>query len=276
MTITLLVTWLASSFLLRSGDVHPQPGPVHIVSANITSMHTYCQDVASWLADIIAVQETRLTLKGQQVMAGILRERGWGTLWGQPMPAGSAGVWHSAPGGVGLLARSPWAMKLVVPAGDNELGQSLWQSTRWMHAYVTTGDGKGGFNIQVVYGILGNARLGKELLTKVLEYSAGLGNAPSLIAADFNINLDRYDDLPHTLSASLTLGDWVDLDALWANLHGTPLCATTTKSIAAHPTRIDGVWASRRTARLLAGVATIPSTLPCHDVVCYTMLFDAP
>ena len=97
---------------------------------------------------------------------------------------------------MGLLVRRPWSAKRPEIRPDDEIGNQLWNSGRHLHVHISLGDGRQTLNILVVYGIAGQRMLNFELMQTVMEYRARLGNSATVIAADFNLNLDLPLKLP--------------------------------------------------------------------------------
>ena len=58
------------------GDVHPQPGPLHVESVNVTSLRRYWRQVMMSKADVLCLQETQLTASGQRAMTALARRMG--------------------------------------------------------------------------------------------------------------------------------------------------------------------------------------------------------
>ena len=55
---------LIMMLLQLCGDVHPQPRPLHVESVNVTSLPRYWRQVMTSKADVLCLQETRLTESG--------------------------------------------------------------------------------------------------------------------------------------------------------------------------------------------------------------------
>lgn len=266
--------------LALCGDIHPHPGPprlpLTLVSANVTSLRAHQAEVMSWTADIVALQEVRLTSQGQRATAAVAREQGWTAIWGTPQPMRTGSIWGASPGGVGLLVRAPWQARRPELRPDDNVASALWKSGRWLHVVLALGTGTTFVNVQVVYGIPGQAHLNSEFLQNVMEYTARLGNAPSILAGDWNIHLDRQTTVPTSLSESLKSGRLVDMDLIHSRLQGTPPCAMCRKA-SGSVTRIDTVFADRRTAAGLQSVCAVPdATLPDHIAVQYVLDLHIP
>jgi hypothetical protein len=144
-----------------------------------------------------------------------------------------------------------------------------------MHVVLALGDGATYLNVQVVYGIAGRPALNADFLTQVMEYSARLGNAPSVLAGDWNVDLDDRTALPACMEVPLQTGCLVDLDLLHSRITGQPPHAACAKA-SGTVTRIDTVLANQRTAAALLGVSAVAGcTLPSHVAVRYTLQLAA-
>ena len=137
------------------GDVHLQTGPLHVESVNVTSLRRYRRQAMTSKADVLCLQETRLTASGQRAMAALARRMGWRALWGAPLENKGGGFWDTALGGLGELYRPGMVIQPATRRPDDEDTQALWQSGRWMHAHMAHAEGKAVANIMVVYGIAG-------------------------------------------------------------------------------------------------------------------------
>ena len=60
-----------------SGDIHPRPGPLQVESANVTSLQRHWRQVMTARADIICLQQTRLTAAGQRAMTALSKKMRW-------------------------------------------------------------------------------------------------------------------------------------------------------------------------------------------------------
>ena len=62
------------------------PRALRIGTVNITSLNTHHAAVAGVEADVLLVQETRITAHGRRAMENTLRQEGRTTLWGAGVP----------------------------------------------------------------------------------------------------------------------------------------------------------------------------------------------
>jgi hypothetical protein len=271
---------MALALLLRCGDVEPHPGPLRIVVANVTSLRRRAAEVFALEADIVALQETRLGAVAQKVMATSAKFEGWEAYWGAPRkvqpPASktspSAGkIWNVHPGGVGVLIRRPWAARTVAIAKGDTVGEYLRDSTRWLHVYVTLGDGRTGMNLQVIYGHASDKEANVRLMNALWEYTTRLGNTPSVVTGDFNVSLNEPLGLPPSMADTLCLGTYVDLDALHSTTHGVPTQSSCMTANSIRSTRIDGMFADQCTATGLQKVEALDTSFPTHTAVRYVL-----
>ena len=107
----------------------------NMISANVTAMRTHVDEILSWEADIVMLQETRLTKVGQQVMIEASTKEGWQMLCGHHLETKRGGIWDASPGGVAVLIKKGWAAKVVKPDKNDANAEMLWQSTRFVHVY---------------------------------------------------------------------------------------------------------------------------------------------
>ena len=70
---------------------------------------------------------------------------------------------------------------------------------------------------------------------QTLEYKARLGNAATIIVADFNLNLDAVNALPMPMAQMLADGSLVDLDKSFSTAKNTRTSATSNKAATSQP-----------------------------------------
>ena len=66
--------------LARIGDVHRRPGPLVVESAIVISLRRHWRQVLTSKADVICVQETRLTAAGKRAKTTLAKKMGWHAL----------------------------------------------------------------------------------------------------------------------------------------------------------------------------------------------------
>eukprot|EP00973_Karenia_brevis_P005580 762075-Karenia_brevis.AAC.1 len=77
--------WQVGFLGVRVGEAK-HPGPLRVVSANVTSLLTQCSVIDELVADIVGLQETRLSELGQVEIGRSLLDKGWQCFWGKPQP----------------------------------------------------------------------------------------------------------------------------------------------------------------------------------------------
>ena len=60
--------------------------------------------------------------------------------------------------------------------------------------------------LQLVYGVSGDAARNAKFLGRVLEYNATIGNLSKIVLGDFNVNLDGRKGMPPEMQAALHSG----------------------------------------------------------------------
>ena len=80
-----------------------------------------------------------------------------------------------------------------------------------MHSVLAYSEGRTIFNIQVVYGIVGQKRNNPQLWKVVLWYTSRLGNAAQIICADCTFKMSVEGDMPREVFTALRRGLLVDI-----------------------------------------------------------------
>eukprot|EP00973_Karenia_brevis_P005913 805501-Karenia_brevis.AAC.1 len=146
-----LVLWQCGFNGCRVGEA-AVPGPVansgnwRAVTANITAWSTQADAVMALEADIVGLQETRLSELAQFEAHEEVKQQNWQVVWGKPQPPQQRenqdfvpSAWNAKHGGVGILIRKGLHVQSV--ALDSPLRRKLWDTGRWVHAMVAYGDG---------------------------------------------------------------------------------------------------------------------------------------
>lgn len=110
------------------------------------------------------------------------------------------------------------------------MAAALWDSGRWLHVVLALGDGTTYLNVQVIYGIAGQVARNAQFLQLVVEYTSRFGNAPHVMAGDWNVPLDRATAIPACLEIPLHSGLLIDLDLMYSRLHHSAPCAACRKA----------------------------------------------
>eukprot|EP00973_Karenia_brevis_P013340 1811667-Karenia_brevis.AAC.1 len=188
-----MVSWLCGYSGVRVGEAsNPGPQCWQLVSANVTSLITQGDAIAEMSADIIALQETRLSEFGQCEASRHFGQRDWQCFWGKPQPpqqraniSHDLSPWNATHGGVGVLVKKGIPARLA-PL-DNHERQSLHDTGRWVHVSVAANKGQEVLHVFSIYGFPRSAtnteamRKNEEFLMKVFDVAAELGNVPILI-----------------------------------------------------------------------------------------------
>lgn len=272
--------------LLRSGDIHPNPGPsgtLTLATLNVSSLALHIDEVRSLIpADAVAVQETSLTKPQQEEMSRYLAgpcnadRSQWKSLWGAPQPAKRTkhcplGNMYSGQkgGGIGLLVRKPG----VVHALDNSSLSGVPE--RVLHTMIAVGNGRTFLHCFVVYAPSGNSRAAmaarERLLQSVLfEAQALVGQAPAVILGDLNTDAGRSPTLRHALETT-----WVDASQFQASRDGSQPQHTYAGTGTAG-TRIDYALLNRTAALSLASCSTFDvGSVRGHRCVCVKLSVPA-
>eukprot|EP01059_Diplonema_ambulator_P016454 TRINITY_DN27_c0_g1_i7.p1 TRINITY_DN27_c0_g1~~TRINITY_DN27_c0_g1_i7.p1 ORF type:complete len:1597 (+),score=259.00 TRINITY_DN27_c0_g1_i7:2453-7243(+) len=182
---------------------------VTLSTINLTSaanQAAMCVDLGS---DIIAIQETALTLAGQEQMRAVFEGHGYRPLWGPPQPGrqikGLESPLIAVRGGVAVL------VKKAIPAyTDNSLFDKIGQKNRVTHVKVALDGGGSWLHKISLYAKDGTKTASKaareELLGSVLNTArARLGDVPVVVAGDFNTQVQKSPVLMQALREH-----WVD------------------------------------------------------------------
>ena len=219
----------------------PSNADLTILSANITSWEPHSEYLLACGADILVMQETRLSLTGINNHTNRLskRQQPWASVWGKP--PGQIKVKHrfaksstgsSCHGGVGILTRNP--IPLVETGINSQSGRILHESARWCTAAIPMGP-VGALSRRFIhlinfYGIANHGNGAKHtqnerLLKALFEHASALGNQPVYICMDGNTNVESSATLQQALSTS----KWFDLAVSFSS--GNPdmtFCASKT------------------------------------------------
>lgn len=239
------------------------------LSANVTSFSAQQASLMELAFDVVAVQETRHTVKSQNGFTLFLKNAGYQAVWGKPQPFRAAkSTMHTTtglngrPGGVAIFAKAEIPLQFV-PPGECAIRKRLFHSCRWVHAVAAFGNCKQVIHIFSVYGFTGGyshqhtADLNEALLKDVLDVTQSLGSdAPVLIMGDLNV---EAGDSP-VLSEALSKGFVFDL----CFRSGPTFFPTHGKA-----RRLDVCLATRSAASTLLAARTIetsglPGHLPLH------------
>ena len=190
------------------------------VSANVTSFLPHIDYLATIGADVMAMQEVRLTEDAIKVANDCLQPYQVRGLWGKPQPI-RRGTVHSTmdakQGGVGHLFNK---RHTLTSSPRTETGTHLYETGRWHSAAVRINASGLIVHIVSLYGFPRANEGGDEmeenesLLSNAFAEATSLGNVPVLVMGDFNVSAERS----HVLSNLVTNGGWTDIGRTYATL----------------------------------------------------------
>ena len=152
------------------------------------------------------------------------------------------------------------ARKVALPplpkdsAKEVPLLRLLWESGRWTRVSQGTRQGKDMLELQLVYGVQGDAVRNAAFMGKVLEGNAAVGNLPKVLMGDFNVQLGSYRGMPAEVQAALQSRHLVDVDAAYA-AHMKQDCMCAYHTTTGGPPRLP---ADPATASTIRGVTKVP------------------
>jgi len=212
-----------------------------ILSADVTSWTPHAAFFLEYGADVLVVQETRLSSSGIQTQTNSLSKRDvpWSCIWGKPpgqikIKQGFAkrATGKSSHGGVGILAKTP--LPLIRTGLDSTPSRILHESSRWCTAAIPVGPvgamSRRFIHLISFYGIAnrGNGARHSQnelLMTSLFEHASSLGNQPVVICMDANTTVDKSITLQRVLATS----EWHDVAVSFSD--GSPaktFCASST------------------------------------------------
>ncbi|KAJ9446314.1 Ribonuclease HI [Diplonema papillatum] len=229
-----------------------------IVTINVTSLDTEKLLVVALLkADIVVLQETRVTKVEKAYMSSFLAAYGWNVHWGDDvtMVEGRDGRWQRRPGGVAVMTRQHLAAQRVAAVEESE--KRVVASTRVVHVAVALGDGRTALHIFSLYGQSGNSvqvqREREQLVSEVLGVAAGLGQVPTLVVGDYNCTTETSS----VLAAACRSGRWADAAAAYAVGQGEEPPCTCWAPNTTGGSRIDLCLANACAAPAISKVFTV-------------------
>ena len=125
--------------------------------------------------------------------------------------------------------------------------------------------------LQLVYGVPGDAVRNAKFMSKVLEGNTAVGNLSKVVMGDFNVRLSRYKVVPMDLQAALRGKQLVDADSAYTAA-AKQACAGAFHTTTGGVTRMDGLPADLATASTVRKVSKVQDLhLPGHDPVCFEL-----
>ena len=235
------------------------PGPIlSVITANVTSLIPHIPYVANLEADVLALQEVRLTTDGQKLANDLLEPFKLNSVWGkaQPIRRGTRlSTLDAKQGGVGVLHRQQHS---VSPSPRTEVGQALFETGRWQSVAVNFNGSGLIFHVVSLYGYAG-ANEGGELmetnenfLNNVFAEASSFGDIPVLVVGDFNVKIENSP----ILTGAVSNGEWTDVGYTHAILQEQePENTHTARGVSS---RIDMVFANPEALRYLTSFRVLP------------------
>jgi exonuclease III len=207
-------------------NAQPDFDTISLLSTNAASWEPHSQSLLASGADILVVQETRVSSVGmiQQDKFLAAQEQPWHAIWGKPpanptnkfaMPEKRA-TGKTTYGGVGIISKK--FLPLIPIGRDGHAAQVLYESTRWTTAAVPLSThgalARRFLHICSFYGVVNRRNDARHtqndrLLSQLLNYGMSLGQEPVILCLDSST----------TIQASLVLNQaiaskhWIDLGA---------------------------------------------------------------
>ncbi len=176
----------------------PDKGHITIITANVGALKPKAAVVADWQADILLLQETKLTAAALAEVRAIFKRRGKAIHHGtpcKPMVRKAAKVAsaakEAAQGGVAAILTGP---RTATPSPTTALTQELRATARWEEIIVPTTASSIHMAAATIYGVSGagqNPRNYKEneaILAKAVLRVIEMGDVPYVLMGDVNIN----------------------------------------------------------------------------------------
>lgn len=186
-------------------------------SNNVSVLWRRLSCTSGWPADTLILQETGLSEIRQIKAAAVMREAGWQSFHGKPTSlAGTrkkaASANNAARGGVAIIVKEEIPTKKCIETQEFAL---LRNEGRWEEVTVSMEDGHQHVHHATIYGYDGATNCGathrrnEDMIARALARLLEVGDVPSFLAEDFNID-------PHesaTIKSLLSRGLIVDIPA---------------------------------------------------------------
>ena len=199
---------------------------INIITANIHDLESRIEQVISWDADIIALQETKLAPHQLKDVHAVAKKQNWTLLHGRPCPSATAGdarkrrrtsaVQAANSGGVAILIKHP---RQPIEHEYNDRDKRLHDSGRWQRAKVPLSHTAGNLTISCIYGISGarsnerKQKMNEALLSDAIAEVIEAGSEPRILVGDGNIDPEESK----AIASAVEAGCLVDVGHAWAN-----------------------------------------------------------
>ncbi|KAJ9442638.1 Retrovirus-related Pol polyprotein from type-2 retrotransposable element R2DM [Diplonema papillatum] len=239
------------------------------ITINVTSLLKNVLLLCGIVADVICLQETKLTSTGQKKIRMALKECAALDVWqpffgsccegrkcGNDVPSQITG----GSAGVAILVRKGLPACVVSPFDVVE--ERAYEAARFLHVRVATGSGKGALHVVSLYGHCGHsARIEREKLVEGVLWGMRrrLGAVPIVVAGDLNTDPLNSPALRFALR-----NGWTDCAELHAKSLSRPPEHTCYHG---EPSRIDLVLTNEIASSALGNVETFEAGFPTHKAI---------
>ncbi len=208
-------------------------GTTKIISGNVHALAPRIGEVSLWEADILVLQETKLTAHAIKDAREVARDAGWTFLHGQPCrPTTRTSKRAGAPSSTSATEANSGGVATMIKKPRRDLGHkldarelTLHQTGRWNKTTTALKKGKGILTTAGFYGISGTIscpRVRKQneiLLSQAIDLMISAGDQPYILIGDFNvipemspaiaaaINAGLAVDVGHTFAPDTEVGD---------------------------------------------------------------------
>ncbi len=198
-----------------------------VITANIRSLDSRAEEVLAWDADLLLLQETKLTAHDIKDAHGVAKKEGWTMLHGKPCMTGGGGgggrkkrartsaATRATSGGVAAFVRRPRRPIAHTLTKDQT---DLLETGRWQKVKIPLAHGARCLTAATVYGISGASsdarkkRANEDILAAAIGDLLDAGDDPYLLCGDVNLDPERSPSIAEAVDAGLL----VDIGHLWA------------------------------------------------------------
>ena len=273
----------------QHGQDHVLPDKFIIRSCNISAWRPHAEELLSWDANVVLMQESRLTGVAQQQATQQARAAGRHLVHGEPVPQQNSRqdgqakrrqvkhtIWNGRQGGVSIMSLLLTQTHLVHDTlYDSD--RNLWERQRFAVARVPLAKNKS-ILVASFYGMAGggdarrddqNFECNERMLQQVFECAARFGDVPFIVGMDANIQVCNSP----AILAALATTRWHDVGAIFADSGG--MAPTYSQdpdwdrhSVTKGATRIDYMLVNSAALTALRGFRIIRDAgLPGHLVL---------
>ncbi len=196
-----------------------------LITANIFALEGRMEEISDWDADVLALQETKLTAADIKDIYGVANKSGWTFVHGKPCEPAKGGAnkkrrctyaaQAANSGGVALLVKHPRRPIAPTLAASDEW---LHGTGRWQRIRIPVSHGARCLKVSSVYGISGanddrrKHKQNEAILAAAVRDAVECGDDPCLLCGDINVNpLDSP-----AVAQAVDEGLLIDVGYLWA------------------------------------------------------------